>query len=86
MCRDLYHVRPYRKDLEEVEKMPIGSPKPQTVATKKYQEKTGWIAKSYKLKRETVTAFAEACEKAGVSAAGQITKMMEEFIKATNGL
>ncbi len=63
--------------------MPVGSPKPQTVATKKYQQKTGWIAKSYKLKREIVDAYAAACEKAGVSAAGQLTKMMEEFVKAT---
>lgn len=66
--------------------MPVGSPKPQTVATKKYQEKTGWIAKSYKLKRETAEAYAEACRKAGVSASGQLTKMMEEFIKTTNGI
>lgn len=72
--------------MEGVERMPVGSPKPQTVATKKYQQKAGWIAKSYKLKRETVEAYAAACEKAGVSAAGQLTKMMEEFIKTTNSL
>lgn len=66
--------------------MPVGNPKPQTVASKKYQEKAGWISKTYKLKRETVTAYAAACEKAGVSASGQLTKMMEEFIKTTDGI
>jgi hypothetical protein len=61
--------------------MPVGSPKPQTVASKKYQDKAGWVSKTYKLKRETVEAYAEACQRAGVSAAGQLTKMMLEFAK-----
>ncbi len=61
--------------------MPVGSPKPQTVATRKYEQKAGWISKSYKLKREMVEQFAKACKKAGVSQAGQISKMMEEFVK-----
>lgn len=61
--------------------MPVGNPKPQTVATRKYEEKAGWISKSYKLKREVVEQFAEACEKAGVSQAAQLTKMMNEFIE-----
>lgn len=61
--------------------MPVGNPKPQTVATRKYEEKAGWISKSYKLKREVVEQFAEACEKAGVSQAAQLTKMMHEFIE-----
>lgn len=61
--------------------MPVGNPKPQTIATKKYEAKAGWISKSYKLKKEVVEAYAEACEKAGVSAAGQLTKMMMEFVK-----
>ena len=42
--------------------MPIGSPKLQTIATKKYEQKTE-IIKSYKLKRDLVERFAEACEK-----------------------
>ena len=50
--------------------MPVGSPKPQTVATRKYEKKAGWISKSYKLKKEVVEEYAKACEKAGVSAAG----------------
>lgn len=64
--------------------MPIGSPKPQTVATRKYEQKAGWVSKSYKLKKEIVDAYAEACEKAGVSAAGQLTKMMKEFVEQVN--
>ena len=49
-----------------------------------YEQKAGWISKSYKLKKEVVDAYAEACEKAGVSAAGQLTKMMKEFIEQVN--
>lgn len=61
--------------------MPIGSPKPQTIATKKYEEKAGFISKSYKLRREVTDEFARACEKAGVSQASQLTRMMQEFIQ-----
>lgn len=61
--------------------MPKGNPKPQTIATEKYGKKAGWISKSYKLKIEVVERFAEACDSANVSQAGQLTKMMEEFIK-----
>ncbi len=63
--------------------MPKGNPKPQTVATRKYEKKAGWVSKSYKLKKEVVDAYAEACNKAGVSAAGQLTKMMKQFIEET---
>lgn len=61
--------------------MPIGSPKPQTVATKKYEKKAGWLSKSYKLRRELVEEFADACDKAGISQAAQLTKMMQAFIE-----
>lgn len=61
--------------------MPVGSPKPQTVATKKYEKKAGFVSKSYKLRKELVDQFAEACDKAGVSQAAQLTKMMKEFIE-----
>ena len=44
--------------------MPVGTPKPQTIATRKYEKKAGWVSKSYKLKKEVVEEFAEACEKA----------------------
>ena len=51
--------------------MPVGKPTPQTIATKKYEKKAGWMSKSYKLKREVV----------GVSQASQLTKMMKEFVE-----
>ena len=56
----------------------------QSKATRKYEAKVGLISKSYKLKREVVETFAEACNKAGVSQAGQLTKMMTEFIETVS--
>ena len=53
----------------------------QSKATRKYEAKAGWMPKTYKLKREVVERFAQACEKQGVSQAGQLARMMEEFIK-----
>ena len=61
--------------------MPVGSPSVQTRVSKKYQEKVGLISKSYKLKKELVERFAEACDKKGIAQSAQISKMMEEFIK-----
>ena len=61
--------------------MPVGNPKPQTIATKKYEEKAGLMSKAYKLKREVVDQFAEACDRAGVSQAAQLSKMMKDFIE-----
>ena len=46
--------------------MPVGSPKPQTIASEKYQKKAGWMTKGFKIKRELADEFAEACETAGV--------------------
>ena len=66
--------------------MPVGNPKPQTVATRKYEKKAGWISKSYKLKKEVEEEYAKACEKARVSAAGQLTKMMQQFINEQNNV
>jgi hypothetical protein len=48
-----------------------------------WNEKAGYVSKSYKLKRDTVEAFAEACEKAGVSQAGKLTEMMKAFVEET---
>lgn len=45
-----------------------------------WNEKAGYISKSYKLKRNVVEAFSEACDKAGVSQAGKLTELMEGFI------
>lgn len=65
--------------------MPKGSPKPQTIATRKYEEKAGWMSKSYKMKREIVEAFADACTKKGVSQAGTLMEFMREFTAEVNG-
>lgn len=61
--------------------MPKGNPRAQTIASEKYQKKAGYMAKSFKLKRDIVEQFEEACRAAGVSQAAQITKMMNEFIE-----
>ena len=45
----------------------------------KWNAKAGYISKSYKLKREVVEEFAEACQKAGVSQAGKLTELMKCF-------
>ncbi len=60
--------------------MPKGSPKPQTIASDKYQKKAGYKTKGFKLKGDVAERFERACAAAGVSQAAQITKMMEEFI------
>lgn len=60
--------------------MPKGSPKPQTIASERYQKKAGYKVKGFKLKGDVAERFEEACKAAGVSQAAQITKMMEEFI------
>lgn len=56
----------------------------QTKATEKYQKKIGLVSKSYKLKKEIVDAYAAACRKAGVSCAGQLTTMMQDFIQTVS--
>lgn len=61
--------------------MPKGNPSPQTIASEKYQKKAGYMTKGFKLKREIVEEFEKACEKAGVSQAGQIASMMKSFIE-----
>lgn len=66
--------------------MPVGSPTAQTIASEKYQKKAGYKVKGFKLKGDIAERFAEACEKAGVSQAEQITKMMEAFIEEVNGV
>ena len=60
------------------------NPKPQTIATEKYQKKVGLVSKSYKLKKEVAEAFADACKKAGVSQAGKLTELMKGFIDEVN--
>ena len=64
--------------------MPTGSPKPQTIASEKYQKKAGWMTKGFKIKRELADEFAEACETAGVSQASKISELMKAFIEEVN--
>lgn len=64
--------------------MPKGNPSKQSIATRKYEAKAGWMSKTYKMKREVVEAFASACETAGCSQAGKLMEMMRAFIKETN--
>lgn len=59
--------------------MPKGSPNKQTIASEKYQKKAGYMVKSFKLKRDVVEQFEDACKKAGISQAAQITKMMNGY-------
>lgn len=56
----------------------------QTRATMKYQKKVGIIAKSFKIKKELADNFKIACEKAGVSQASQISRMMQQFIESVS--
>lgn len=51
----------------------------------RWNKKAGLVSKSYKLKRELTEQFAIACDAAGVSQAGQISKMMQEFINSVHG-
>lgn len=54
----------------------------QSKATRLYESKVGLISKSYKLKREIVESFKEACEKEGVSQASVLSAYMVEYAKA----
>lgn len=58
-------------------------PSKQSIATRKYEAKAGWMSKTYKLKRDVVEAFAEACEIRGVSQAGTLSAFMKEFVEQT---
>jgi hypothetical protein len=52
-----------------------------TRATARYHKKKGLISKSYKLPREVVDEFAEACEEMELSQAHVLTKYMKYYIK-----
>lgn len=54
----------------------------QSKATRLYESKIGLISKSYKLKREIVESFKEACEKQGVSQARVLSAYMVEYARA----
>jgi len=54
---------------------------PATRATARYHKKKGLISKSYKLDREIVEMFAEACEEIESSQAKELSKFMMRFIR-----
>lgn len=56
----------------------------QTNATKKYQDKVGLIAKSFKIKKDLADEFKAACDKAGVGQGATISRLMREFIDEVN--
>lgn len=45
----------------------------------KWNEKMGYISKSYKLKKKVTDLFANACELDEVTQAGQLTRLMEHY-------
>ncbi len=61
--------------------MPKGNPNSQTKASAKYQAKAGYMTKSFKLKRELVVEFEEACKINGVSQASVLSEFMREYSK-----
>ena len=63
--------------------MPVGNPSKQTIATRKYEAKAGWVSKTYKMKKEIVDAFKEACDKNGDSQAGKLMEFMKKYIDET---
>ena len=52
-----------------------------TMATERYHQKRGKISKSYKLSREIVEEFAEACENIETTQAKELEKFMKRFIR-----
>ncbi len=65
--------------------MPKGNPSKQTIASEKYQKKAGYMTKGFKLKRDIVEQFEEACERAGKPQAEVIREFMEEFVQQNKG-
>lgn len=61
--------------------MPRGNPSRQTIASGKYQKKAGYMTKGFKLKRDIVEQFKEACDRAGKPQAEVIREFMEEFVQ-----
>ena len=54
---------------------------PASRATARYHEKKGLISKSYKLPRDVVEMFAQACEEMELSQSKVLTKYMTYYIK-----
>lgn len=51
----------------------------QTKASAKWNAKVGYIAKTYKLKKDMVENFQKACEYRGESQASALTRLMNEY-------
>ena len=51
-----------------------------TKATRKYEEKKGIIAKSYKMPKTLADEFKEVCDSLGLGQAETIRNLMTEFI------
>ena len=62
--------------------MPKGEPKPQTIASEKYQKKAGIIVKGFKVKKELADEFAKACDRANQSQASVIAEFMQQYIES----
>ncbi len=55
--------------------------KPQTIANEKWQKKAGYIAKTYKLKKDLCEEFARKCKENGESQAAAISRLMRDYIE-----
>lgn len=65
--------------------MPKGNPSKQTIASEKYQKKAGYMTKGFKLKRDIVEQFEEACDRIGKPQAEVIREFMEKFVEQNRG-
>lgn len=52
-------------------------------ASEKYHEKIGLVSKSYKLHKNIVDSFADACGKRGISLSAALEDLMQKFIEDT---
>lgn len=50
-------------------------------AQRRYAERNGLISKSYKIDKSLAEDFRNACESQGVSQAGKIQELMQEWLK-----
>lgn len=55
----------------------------QSTATQKWQAKAGYMTKNFKLKRDLVEQFTEACQANGESQAQAISTFMADYISRT---
>jgi len=55
--------------------------KASTKATKKYQDKVGIKAHSFKLKKTDVDSFRDACQTSGETQASVLTRLMTDYVK-----